>query len=129
MNMIRQISRLQIINRFSRLSVNIKLSDIVKLSIEELTIISGIDILEDAIEEIYQLGCKQLVITLGEKGSVLRNHKGLKFIKTDKVEMVDATGAGDAFIGSLIAMRLSSNKTMEEIVKIAIKDIDIKQTS
>ena len=45
-------------------------------------------------------GIHRVVITLGERGSLLAEPKGMALIRAFKVETVDSTGAGDAFIGS-----------------------------
>jgi ribokinase len=45
-------------------------------------------------------GIKRAVITLGERGCLLAGPEGTELIPAFKVEAVDTTGAGDAFIGS-----------------------------
>jgi ribokinase len=46
-------------------------------------------------------GMWKVVITLGERGSLLAGPGGMELIPAFKVQAVDTTGAGDAFIGSL----------------------------
>lgn len=43
---------------------------------------------------------KRVVLTLGERGALLGGPEGTELIPTFKVDTVDTTGAGDAFIGS-----------------------------
>ena len=45
-------------------------------------------------------GLSRVVITLGARGSLLATSKGLEIIPAFKVDPIDSTGAGDAFIGS-----------------------------
>ena len=45
-------------------------------------------------------GLTKIVITLGERGSLLVTAQGLELIPAFKVDPIDSTGAGDAFIGS-----------------------------
>ena len=45
-------------------------------------------------------GLSHVVITLGERGSLLATSNGLELIPAFKVDPIDSTGAGDAFIGS-----------------------------
>lgn len=98
----------------------IKDSNIVKLSEEEAELISGLSNLKEAAKYIVDLGCNNLIITLGKKGALLTTREKQVLIPTKEVEMVDATGAGDAFIGAIIALVLADNKmSMEEIIKIA----------
>ena len=45
-------------------------------------------------------GVETVIVTLGARGALLATAQGLKRIAPLKVEAVDSTGAGDAFIGS-----------------------------
>jgi ribokinase len=45
-------------------------------------------------------GLKRVVLTLGERGCLIASKEGTELISPFKVEAVDTTGAGDAFIGS-----------------------------
>src|SRR5260370_33496105 len=45
-------------------------------------------------------GMRKVVITLGEGGSLVAGPGGMELIPAFKVQAVDTTGAGDAFIGS-----------------------------
>ncbi len=61
---------------------------------------------EDAVraaEALRSLGCKDVVITLGERGSAYTRGNGVAFQGIYKVERVDTTAAGDSFIGGLCA--------------------------
>ena len=98
----------------------IKDSNIVKLSEEEAILVSNINNIEDAARYIVNLGCENLIITLGKKGALLTTKEKQILIPTEEVKMLDATGAGDAFIGAVIAQLLNDcNRDMEEIIKIA----------
>lgn len=98
----------------------IKDSNIVKLSEEEAILISNMDNIEEAAKYIVSIGCENLIITLGKEGALLTTKEKQAFIPVKEVKMVDATGAGDAFIGAVIAQVLNNkDKTIEEIIKIA----------
>ena len=45
-------------------------------------------------------GLRKVIITLGERGSLLATAEGHELIPAFKVDPIDSTGAGDAFIGS-----------------------------
>lgn len=95
-------------------------SNIVKLSEEEAELISGRDDVNEASQYIVSLGCENLIVTLGKKGALLSNKEKQVLVKTNELKMKDATGAGDAFIGAVIAQVLNDSKRdMEEIVKLA----------
>lgn len=98
----------------------IKDSDIVKLSEEEAYLISGKKDAKVASEYIVALGCKNLIITLGKKGSLLTTKEKQVIVPTKELKMKDATGAGDAFMGAVLAQMLNEpQKDMEEIVKLS----------
>ena len=95
-------------------------SNIVKLSEEEAKLISGIEDIKEASQYIVNLGCENLIFTLGKEGTLLSNREKQILIKTKEVKMKDATGAGDAFIGAVIAQILNEpGKSMEKIVEMA----------
>lgn len=95
-------------------------SNIVKLSEEEAKLISGIEDIKEASQYIVNLGCENLMVTLGKEGTLLSNREKQMLIKTKEVKMKDATGAGDAFIGAVIAQILNEpGKSMEKIVEMA----------
>ena len=98
-------------------------SDYVKLSLQELYIISGSDNQEDAISKIMSLGCKNLLITLGKEGTLVINQNGIKECDTIKIKQIDSTGAGDAFFGSLIGQisMNEDNSTLNDLVRVSNK--------
>lgn len=98
----------------------IKDSNIVKLSEEEAFLISGKTNIKEASEFIIKLGCDNLIITLGKEGALLTTREKQVLVPTKELRMKDATGAGDAFMGAVLAQVVENpDKPMEEIVKIA----------
>ena len=65
-------------------------------------------------------GVKNLIVTLGEKGSILVNEKGYKKFDIIEVDVKDTTGAGDSFIGGFVK-GLLDEKNIEEAVLYATK--------
>lgn len=63
-------------------------------------------------------GCKNVIVTLGEKGSLLVNNDGAFEVKAHKVNAVDTTGAGDSYIGAF-AKALMDGKTVIEAMEFA----------
>jgi len=108
------------------------LCDIVCPNETETEILAGIPVhnVEDAKKAGQQLlnkGSKNVIITLGEKGSVwLRNGHEAVYVPAEKVEKVtDTTGAGDCYIGSL-AFYLAKGRSIEEAMKRATQICAIK---
>jgi ribokinase len=71
----------------------------------ELAILTGMpveseDEIAAAAKSLVAKGLETVIVTLGARGSLLATHEGLRRIAPVKVEAVDSTGAGDAFIGS-----------------------------
>lgn len=46
-------------------------------------------------------GPRQVILTLGERGSLLVTPEGAEHVPAPQVQAIDTTGAGDAFVGSL----------------------------
>ena len=63
-------------------------------------------------------GAKNIIVTLGAQGALIVNKDGVKLIPSFKVNIVDTTAAGDAFIGGL-AVGLLNGKSLEDAVQYA----------
>jgi ribokinase len=55
---------------------------------------------KDCARYLLDQGLKRVIITRGERGCLLASEEGTELVPPFKVESVDTTGAGDAFIGS-----------------------------
>ena len=71
-----------------------------------------------ASKKLIELGVKNLIVTLGDKGSVLCNKDNVKFFDSYPATAVDTAGAGDCFAGVLSAY-LSKSYPIEEAIKYA----------
>jgi len=63
-------------------------------------------------------GAKNIIVTLGAQGALIVNQDSVKLTPSFKVNVVDTTAAGDAFIGGL-AVRLLNGKSLEDAVQYA----------
>lgn len=91
----------------------------------ELEIISEMKIeneddINKAAKKMIEKGVKELIVTLGSKGSLYINDEKSFFKPAYTVEAVDTTAAGDSFTGAL-AVALSNNKTIKEAMDFASK--------
>ena len=59
------------------------------------------DILEGA-KYLLEKGCKNVIATLGENGSILLNSGGVCRVNAHKVNAIDTTAAGDSYLGALV---------------------------
>ncbi len=80
--------------------------------------VSGQASAETAARSLVKRGVQNVIVTLGENGALIANKDGAKHIPSFKVDTVDTTGAGDAFIGSL-AVALLERKSLEDAVQYA----------
>jgi len=87
----------------------------------ELALLTGLPVMdvssaEVAAKEILKQGVKTVIVTLGSKGALLVTSTQVKQVDTYKVDVVDTTAAGDAFIGGF-ASSLLSGKSLEDSVR------------
>lgn len=59
---------------------------------------------EEAARILHRRGAKEVVITLGNKGALIHSGCGTELMRAFPVRAVDATAAGDAFVGSLAVL-------------------------
>ena len=85
--------------------------DIVVPNEHELELMGGVDALLDA-------GCRAVVVTLGGAGVAVHDRGGERRQPPFSVDVVDTTGAGDAFSGSLAA-RLAGGDDLDDAVRWA----------
>lgn len=78
------------------------MADIVKISDEEIEQITGEKVPYDGIEKLLNMGVKLVIYTMGSQGAQAYNKNGFATVKGIRVNAVDTTGAGDAFIGSFL---------------------------
>uniref|UniRef100_A0A182PCC4 Ribokinase n=1 Tax=Anopheles epiroticus TaxID=199890 RepID=A0A182PCC4_9DIPT len=91
-------------------SMLLSLATIFCVNETEAALITGLSSVTDvqqakvAVHKLQEMGCKTVIVTLGEKGAVFAqvNSDQVYHVKPIKVNrVVDTTGAGDAFIGAL----------------------------
>ena len=78
------------------------LADIVKVSQEEMTLLTGETELSKGAKALARHGAAVVLITLGPQGAFYHTPTGSGLLPTYDVMTVDTTGAGDAFLGALL---------------------------
>ena len=71
-------------------------------------------------EYLLTQGLSRVIVTLGERGSLLATSKGLEIIPAFKVDPIDSTGAGDAFIGSFAAFLAEGLADQEALTRASL---------
>ena len=89
----------------------------------ESELITGIKITDEssmlkAAKNLFDRGCKQIFITLGEDGVFYFDGKDYGKYTQEKIEVVSANGAGDAFVAGMVYGFLKLN-SIKETVKYA----------
>lgn len=74
--------------------------------------------LRQAVARICEMGVKDVVVTLGSKGSLVCTGEEFIQVPSKKVKAVDTTAAGDTFCGGL-AVALSEGKSLAEAAAFA----------
>jgi ribokinase len=70
--------------------------------------------------KLLALGPRSVVITKGGEGALLVTSSGIEQIPAPQVDVVDTTGAGDAFVGALAAS-LAAGTDLPSAVRLAVR--------
>ncbi|KRQ86371.1 2-dehydro-3-deoxygluconokinase [Caloramator mitchellensis] len=95
----------------------IKYADIIKPSEDDAERIFGRDDLDKQIDKFHELGAKLVLMTLGKDGIIVSNGKDKFKLASLATEVVDTTGAGDAFWSGFYA-GITSRRSILESVEI-----------
>lgn len=101
------------------------LVDIIKPNEHEARILTGIEDPFSSSQILIGWGAKISIVTLAERGSVLRNKHSLYRIPAYKTSVIDPTGAGDTYFGAFITKFLEG-KTLFECAVFASTAASIK---
>lgn len=79
-----------------------KMADMVKVSDEELVLLSQIDDMKKGCAYFHALGVKVVLVTLGAAGCLISHNGTQTQVPAYKIKAIDTTGAGDSFIGAVL---------------------------
>lgn len=104
----------------------IEFADFIKVSDEELKIITGKEDMYEAVDALRGNGDKIVAVTLGKDGTLISTSGKTEIVPSIKIKSIDSTGAGDAFVGSLL-YKISLLDNAKELFKDfdALRDIVI----
>jgi ribokinase len=91
----------------------ISLTDFLIPNETELNLLTGMEVndilsVENAAKSLLERGVQNVVVTLGSKGALIVTKEITKHIPSFKVDVVDTTAAGDAFIGGFATKFMES---------------------
>jgi fructokinase len=95
--------------------------NLVKVNEEELKLLTGEQDPGAGSQKLLDLGPELCVVTMGKEGSYYRVAGGGEFVPPYKVETVDATGCGDAFIAGLLSRLLTGDEWRGELSPTMMK--------
>ena len=95
-----------------------KYIDIIVPNEHEIEQLTGISNIEEASTLLLDKGAKNVIVTLGGKGSFFINKEKSFYVASHKVNAVDTTAAGDSYLGALVT-KLSEGKGIKEAMEFA----------
>ncbi len=95
----------------------VSLADIMKVSDEELFLITGKSTLKDGAQALLKQGVSLVMATLGPKGCAVFTRAFSFEAPTYNTQVKDTTGSGDSFFGSLLAKIAQSAQAPEDLTK------------
>ena len=82
--------------------------------------VEGVEAALAAASNLLALGPKSAVVTVGADGAVFAEEEDEGYVPAPEVEVVDTTGAGDAFVGAL-ALRVARGDSPRQAVGYAVR--------
>jgi len=102
----------------------VSLSDAVKVSEEELALISGSGDVTEGIRRLHGLGPALVAVTMGGQGCRLSGGGTSVHVPARSVSVKDTTGCGDSFWGALLSRLLALGCTgREELSRLTVSDL------
>jgi fructokinase len=94
----------------------IAIADFVKVSDDELKIISGMNEVNTGVAALHQMGAKVVAVTLGKEGTFISDGQKQETVPSINVDSIDSTGAGDAFVGATL-FQLAQEENLKKVIE------------
>ncbi len=105
------------------MKAGLKYADIAKLSLEEAQMVTGKTWPEDCLKELLKFELSFVAITMGPQGCVYATDKYMGTFPEYPADVVDTTGAGDNFWGTLIFGLLNNGADFNKISEKKLSEI------
>jgi fructokinase len=99
----------------------LSLADVVKVSDDELSPLTGLSDVEAAAQHIRALGPRLVVVTEGARGCYFDGEAGRGQVPGEVVPVVDTTGAGDGFVAGLWSVLLEEPEWTRAVLEDACR--------
>lgn len=101
----------------------LQLTDILKISEEELEFITDEKDIHRALESLKEFNIPLILVTFGAKGSGCLYDNQLSIVDGIKVDAVDTTGAGDAFMSAMLYQLANNKLSLNQLTTSMLKDM------
>lgn len=95
------------------------LVDLITPNEQEVKGLTDLEEVEAAARKLSEMGPSQVIVTLGEKGSLYVSQGESRYLPGYRVNAIDTTGCGDAFNGAL-ACSLAAGEDLDESLRFAM---------
>lgn len=103
---------------FQTLQEFLPAAHLVKLSDDEWEFVTGKTRLEDALDFLFGMNVKILLLTKGKNGATIYSKKSCISHEGFRVPVADTTGAGDSFMGAILYQILKKGLTLPSLERL-----------
>lgn len=100
----------------------VRYADIIRVSEEELQLITDCGTLVAAVAKLLAAGIKIVCVTQGAKGCIIATSKGIERYPSFNTPMIDTMGSGDCFLGGFLHKLVESGKDLSELEQEDIEE-------
>ncbi|MBQ6440254.1 MAG: carbohydrate kinase [Mogibacterium sp.] len=97
------------------MKVLLPFADILKVSDEEMVMLTGTDDFEEGSRILAEYGCGLVMVTLGSDGVFVRMGSKSATVPGFSVEVADTNGAGDTFLGAMLMQIAKGVNSSEDV--------------
>ncbi len=106
-----------------QMNTGLQYADIIKVSEEELKLISDCSEIEQGTEWLLRKGILLVCVTLGARGCYYAHKNSRGHLSTYDTKVVDTTGAGDSFMGALLHGLLNEMVNLRDLTGHQLEEI------
>ena len=108
---------------YDRIMATVPHVDLLKVNEVELALLAGSEDLDAASKALLEQGPDLCVVTLGPEGSYFQVAGGGEHVPPFKVQTVDATGCGDAFVAGLLCQLVVGAEWREQLSPARMREV------